>query len=91
MMFVRNHAQAILACDFLVTVTASFQMLYVFVIMELGTRRIAHCNLTADPSAEWTLQQFRGVISRDQAYRFLIHDRDRIFSSELDVALKSMN
>ena len=33
----------------------------------------------------------REVISGDQAYRFLIHDRDRIFSSGLDVALKSMN
>jgi hypothetical protein len=29
--FVRNHAQAILACDFFVTVTANLRMLYVFV------------------------------------------------------------
>src|SRR5438552_16714001 len=37
MTFVRNHAQAVLACDFFVTVTASFRVLYVFVIMEVGT------------------------------------------------------
>ena len=29
--FVRNHAKAIVACDFLVSVTASFRILYVFV------------------------------------------------------------
>ena len=28
MTFVRNHAEGILACDFFVTVTASFRMLY---------------------------------------------------------------
>jgi putative transposase len=38
--FVRNHARAILACDFLVAVTARFRVLYVFVIMEIGTRQI---------------------------------------------------
>lgn len=32
MTFVRNHAQGILACDFFVAVTASFRVLYVFVI-----------------------------------------------------------
>ena len=35
MTFVRNHAEGILACDFFVTVTASFRVLYVFVIMEV--------------------------------------------------------
>src|ERR1035437_10722576 len=34
--FVRNHANAIVACDFLVAVTARFQFLYVLVILELG-------------------------------------------------------
>jgi putative transposase len=88
--FVRNHAQAILACDFFVTVTANFRLLYVFVIMEIGTRRIAHCNVTTHPTAVWTLQQFREVITGEQAQRFLIHDRDSIYSSDFDSALKAM-
>lgn len=90
MTFVRNHAHGILACDFFVGVTASFRVLYVFVIMEVGTRRIAHFNVTAHPTADWTLQQFREVITGEKPYRFLIHDRDNIYSSELDSALKSM-
>ena len=90
MTFVRNHAQGILACDVFVTVTASFRVLYVFVVMEVGTRRIAHFNVTAHPTASWTLQQFREVGTGEKPYRFLIHDRGSIYSSEFDSALKAM-
>lgn len=90
MTFVRNHAQAILACDFFIVMTARFRILYVFVAMEVGTRQIAHFNVTAHPTAEWTLQQFREVANGEPPYRFVLHDRDRIFSSELDSCLQSM-
>ena len=46
------------ACDFLVAVTARFQVLFVFVAMEISRRRILHCNVIAHPTDEWTLQQF---------------------------------
>ena len=87
--FVRNHAQGIVACDFLVAVTARFRILFVFVALEIGSRRILHCNVTAHPTAEWTLQQLRDAIPSDHPYQFLIHDRDTIFSSELDAEVKS--
>ena len=32
--FLRLHAQGIIACDFLVAVTATFRLLYVFVVIE---------------------------------------------------------
>ena len=86
--FVRNHAQSIVACDFFVVVTARFRILYVFLLMEVRTRRILHCNLTAHPTAEWTLQQFREAISCDH-YRFLIRDRDSIFSAQVDDQLRA--
>jgi putative transposase len=85
--FVRNHAQAIIACDFCVVVTATFRMLYVFVVMEHASRRIVHANLTAHPTAQWALQQLRDAMPPDHTYRFLIHDRDAIFSQELDQRL----
>ena len=87
--FVRNHAQSIVACDFLVVVTARFRTLYVFLLMEVGTRRIVHGNVTAHPTAAWTLQQLREAIPSDHSYRFLIHDRDAIFSAEVDQQLKA--
>jgi len=71
--FVRNHARAILACDFFVTVTANLRVLYVLAVMEVGSRRIVHVNVTAHPTAAWTLQQFREVIGCEHAWRFLIH------------------
>jgi putative transposase len=80
--FVRNHAQSIIACDFLVVVTARFRTLYVFLMMEVGTRRIVHCNVTAHPTAAWTLQQLREAIPSDHPYRFPIRDRDSILSAE---------
>src|ERR1700739_45200 len=78
--FVRNHAKAIVACDFFISVTTTFRVLYVFVAMEIGTRRILHTNVTAHPTSEWTIQQFREFLTFDHPYRFLIHDRDGIFS-----------
>ncbi len=49
LIFVHNHAKGIVACDFFAVVTATFRTLYVFVIMELGTRRILHQNVNRPP------------------------------------------
>src|SRR5215510_14841891 len=88
--FVRNHAQAIIACDFSVVVTATFRLLYVFVVMEHATRRILHTNVTVHPTAPWTLQQLREAIPADHGYRFLLHDRDSIFSQPLDQSIRHL-
>ena len=45
--FLKNHAQAIVACDLFVCVTSTFQLLYVLVVMEHHSRRLIHCKLTA--------------------------------------------
>jgi transposase InsO family protein len=63
MTFVHNHARAIIATDFFVVVTATFQLAYVFVIMEVASRRVLHFNVTRHPTADWTLQQFRNASS----------------------------
>ena len=88
--FVRNHAQAIVACDFCVVITATFRLLYVLVVMEHATRRILHCHVTTHPTAQWTLQQLREAIPADHAYRFLLHDRDSIFSAQLDQHIRTL-
>ena len=87
--FLANHAQAILACDFFVTVTCSFRLLYVFVVMEHHSRRLIHCNVTAHPSALWTRQQLREALGYESRYRYLLHDRDSIFSASLDSSMGS--
>jgi hypothetical protein len=90
MTFVHNHAKGIIACDFFVVVTATFQLVYVFFVMEIGTRRLRHFNVTRHPTADWTLQQLRECVAGDEGYRFVIHDCDSIFSKELDASLKAL-
>ena len=58
--------------------------------MELDRRRILHCIVTDHLSAEWTLQQLREALPDDPPFGFLIHDRDSIFSLELDKAVAAM-
>jgi len=87
--FLRNHAKAIIACDFFVAVTATFRLLYVYVLIHHGSRRLVHFNVTAHPTAAWTLQQLREAIGFEDGYRYLIHDRDSIFARNLDGFIKS--
>jgi putative transposase len=89
--FVRNHARETLACDFFVAVTATFRLVYVFLVLEIGTRRILHWNVTAHPTAQWTALQFRSILTGDEPYRFVVHDRDAVFAAAVDDALSSMH
>ena len=61
-----------------------------FVVIEHGTRRLAHVNVTANPSADWTLQQLRAVVGEEGAHQYLIHDRDKIFSKRLDESIGAL-
>ena len=79
--FMRNHAQMLLACDFCVAVTMTFRVLYIFVLMDMGSRRLVHFNVTAYPTSAWTLQGFREVLADDHPYRFVVHDRDGVYAT----------
>jgi putative transposase len=77
--FIQNHAKEVWACDFLTQYTAFFAVAYVFVIMEVGSRRIVHANVTTNPTLPWVKQQIREATAWDQTPRFLVHDNDGIF------------
>jgi transposase InsO family protein len=62
----------------------------VFVVIEHGTRRLAHVSVTASPSADWTLQQLRAVVGEEGGHRYLIHDRDKIFAKHLDDSIRAL-
>jgi len=88
--FLRLHAQGIIACDFFVAVTATFRLLYVFVVIEHHSRRLIHCNVTAHPNAAWTLQQLREAAGLEERYEYLLHDRDSIFAKHLDESIERL-
>lgn len=77
--FIHNHARQVWACDFLTQHTAYFAVVYVFVIMEVGSRRIVHINVTTNPTLGWVKQQIREATASGQVPRFLVHDNDGLF------------
>ncbi len=87
--FVHNHARKTVACDFVVTMTTSLRSIYIFVVMEIESRRILHINATSHPTAAWTAQQLRDALAGDATHRFMIHDRDAIFSDTVDATIRS--
>ena len=76
--FLKNQAGAIWSCDFFVQYTVRFRAIYVFVVMELASRKVIHYNVTEHPTLDWTKQQIRNVCSQAQP-KFLIHDNDGKF------------
>jgi putative transposase len=88
--FVRTHAEALVACAFCVAVTETFRVLHIFMALEVGSRRLVHGNVTSHPTAAWTLQQFREALTAPHAYRFVLHDRESIYSPWLDAAVTAL-
>ncbi|WP_328921253.1 integrase core domain-containing protein [Streptomyces sp. NBC_00208] len=90
--FLRSQADALLACDFLETVTLSGARLYVFAVIEHASRRIRILGATAYPTAAWVTQAAKNlVMDLEDAgcrARFLIRDRDGKFPALFDTVLK---
>ena len=74
--FLRNHANEIWACDFLQTYDLFFRTLFVFVIIELGSRRLVHYGVTRNPTDAWVAQQLREATPFGEGPRYLLRDND---------------
>jgi putative transposase len=74
--FLRNHATQIWACDFAHTYDLFFRSIFVFVIIELGSRRLVHFGVTRNPTDAWVAQHLRNATPFGQGPRFLIRDND---------------
>jgi Integrase core domain len=53
-------------------------------------RRLLYWNVTSNPTAAWTLQQLREAIASEHPYRFLVHDRDSIYTQALDTSIANL-
>lgn len=89
--FMKNHREVIAAMDFFTVPTASFRLLYVLFVIRHGRRDIAHWNVTEHPSARWVGQQLREAFPYDSAPRYLVFDRDAIFSAEVVRTVRSLS
>jgi putative transposase len=80
--FLKNHFCDIWACDFTVVNDLLFRSWYVFVIMELHTRRIIHAAVTRSPTDEWVAQQLREATPWGEGPKYLIRDRDSKYGKQ---------
>ncbi len=88
--FLRNHAPDIAAMDLFVVPTIGFDLLYAFVVVRLHRRDLVWINVTTNPTAEWIVCQLTEAFPWDDAPRYLIRDRDRIFGTIVKRRLSAM-
>ena len=88
--FLKNQAGGIWACDFTVVYDWLFRQWYVFVIMELKTRRIIHTGVTKYPTDKWTAQQLREATPWSQGPKYLVRDRDKKYATHFSAAAGSI-
>jgi putative transposase len=62
--FLENHREVIVAFDFFTVPSVAFQLLYGFFVIEHGSRKVLHCNVTRYPTADWVVQQLREAFPR---------------------------
>ena len=87
MTFIRDLMDSTAAVDFFAVVTATFSILYVFVVLSHDRRRMLHLNVTTNPTAEWTGIPVVQAFPWDTAPRYVLHDRDSIYG---DVSRKRL-
>jgi hypothetical protein len=88
--FLDNHREGLAAMDFFTVPTLTFRLLYVLLVVQHDRRKVLHVNVTAYPTAVWIIQEIREASPFAIAPRYLLLDRDSIFSAEVCRALRGM-
>ena len=69
---------------------SAFKLLYGFVIVRIDRRDLVWINVTANPTAEWVARQITEAFPWDEAPRYIIRDRDRIYGTVVTRRLRAM-
>jgi len=89
--FLRSQAEALLAADFLETITLTGTRMYILAVIEHASRRIRVLGSTAHPTAARVTQTARNLVMdlEDAGCRvkYLVRDRDGKYPALFDTAL----
>jgi len=88
--FLTNHMEQMASIDFFLVPTATFRLLFVFVVLSHARRRVLHFQVTEHPGQEWTMQQMREAFPWDHGCRYLLRDRDAIYGGDGVAMTKGM-
>jgi transposase InsO family protein len=88
--FLRNHALDIAAMDLFVAPTLGFDLLYALIIVRLTRRDLVWINVTPHPTADWIARQITEAFPWNEAPRYLIRDRDRVYGAAAMRRLRAM-
>ena len=89
--FLANHVHDLVSIDFFTVPTATFRVLFVFIVLAHRRRHIIHFNVTEHPTAAWTAQQLVEAFPWDTAPRYLLRDRDRIYGDYFTRRVEGMS
>jgi transposase InsO family protein len=75
--------------DLFVVPTIGFDLLYVLVIVRLARRDLVWINVTPHPTAEWIARQITEAFPWNEAPRYLLRDRDRVYGAAVTHRLRA--
>ena len=88
--FLTNHADCPASIDFFVVPTATFHLLFGFIVLHHERRQIVHFAVTANPTMAWVAQQIREAFPCGTAPRYLIRDRDGAYGQSFRSTVTAM-
>ncbi len=88
--FLDNHVTELASIDFFTVPTASFRILYVFLVLRHERRELVHFNVTEHPTSQWTGQQLVEAFPWDPGPRYVVRDRDQVYGAMFRRRLKSL-
>jgi putative transposase len=88
--FLKNHVQDLVSLDVFVVPAVRHKVLFVLIVLAHHRRRVVHFNVTEHPTAPWTAQQVMEAFPWDEAPRYLLRDRDRVYGASFRQRVRHM-